>query len=271
MKLRLKTLLLFLLCITIMLMPYSSVDAAPPLPSSFYGTAKFNGENVREGTIIRTLINGRVVATTSAVIFQGESVYSIDVPGDDPATPEIEGGIEGDMIRFMLGGFLIRETVTWQSGTDIEFNLSLTANATLPPPQPTETFPPTPTPLSTQTPLPTATGTPLPTAITLPTQRPTIGQTPSFSATPINSPTVVETLIDTAAAFFEIEETEAPLPTVTEIISENETETQPEINQESRGMGFVLPTLILSGFGAIGAVVFWVIRKKRKEDSGLLL
>jgi hypothetical protein len=62
-----------------------------------------------------------------------------------------------------------------------------------------------------------------------------------------------------------------PLPTETEIIVENEPETQPQINEESRGMGIVLPTLIVSGFGAIGAVVFWAIRKKQKEDSGLLL
>jgi hypothetical protein len=271
MKLRLKTFLPVLLCSTILLMPFTSGNAAPPLPSSFYGTAKINGENALEGTIIRALINGRVVATTSAVIYQGESVYTIDVPGDDPATPEIEGGIEGDMIRFMLGGFLVRETATWQSGTDIEMNLSITANATLPPPQPTETLPPTPTLPSTQTPLSTATGTPTPTAITQPTQRPTTGLTPSLTATSINSPTVVETLIDTATAFIEIEETEAPLPTETEIIVENEPETQPQINEESRGMGFVLPTLILSGFGAIGAVVFLAIRKKQKEDSGLLL
>jgi hypothetical protein len=271
MKLRLKTLLPVLVCITHLLMPCTTVDAAPPMPSSFYGTAKINGENALEGTIIRALINGRVVATTSAVIYQGESVYTIDVPGDDPATPEIEGGIEGDMIRFMLGGFLVRETATWQSGTDIEMNLSITANATLPPPQPTETLPPTSTPISTQTTLPIFTGLPTQTAISQPPQRPTTETTPSLTATPISSPTAGETPIDTAAVFIEIELTQVPLPTETEIISENEPETQLQINEESRGMGFVLPTLILSFFGAIGAVVFWAIRKKQKEESRLLL
>ena len=271
MKFRFSTLLPILLFIILFTMPYKTVGAAPPLPSRFYGTAMINGENVVEGTIIRALINGRVVATTSAVMYQGESVYSIDVPGDDPATPDIEGGIEGDMIRFMLGGFLIRETVTWQSGTDIEFNLSLIANATLPPPEPTETPPPTETLPPTQTPLQTATGLPTQTAISQPTQSPTTGSTPSLTPTRTNTHTADQTPIETTVALIEIEETEAPLPTETEIISENEPETQPEINEESRGMGFVLPTLIVSSFGAIGAAVFWAIRKKRKEDSGLLL
>jgi hypothetical protein len=262
MKLRLETHFIVLLCITILLMPFSSVNAAPPLPSSFYGTAKINGENVREGTIIRALINGRVVAVSYAMLVQGESVYAIDVPGDDPATPEIEGGIEGDTIRFMLGGFLVWETGTWRSGTDTELNLSLTANATMPPPQPTETPPPTPTGLPTQT------------AISQPTQSPTTGPTPSLTPTRTNTPTTDETPFETADTSAEVVEIQTPEPTETitdQLVSSNEPETQPEISEESRGMGFVLPLIILSGFGVIGAVVFWVIKKNRKEDSGMLL
>ena len=293
-------------------MPYTSVNAAPPLPSSFYGTVKFNGENVREGTIIRALINGRVVATSYAMLYQGESVYALDVPGDDPTTTEIEGGKEGDMIRFMLAGFLIKETATWQSGTDTEFNLSLTANATLPPPQPTETptatqtplpMPtqtditqptPTPTSLATQTPVnglteypviqPTQTDITGPTqypitqptqpGITQPTQTPTTGQTPVLTATLPSMPTASELPSETSETFVPIEATETLQPTIPEIDQPtiaDDPETITETNQESRGMGFVIASIIFVIMVAIGAIIFWLIRKKRNEDSGLLL
>ena len=263
-----------------------------------------NSENVLEGTIIRTLISGRVVATSYAMLVQGESVYAIDVPGDDPTTPEIEGGKEGDMIRFMLAGFLIKETATWQSGTDTEFNLSLTANATLPPPQPTETptATQTPLPLLTQTPTSLASQTPVngpteypveqptqtpvigpteypitqPTqpGITQPTQTPTTGQTPVITATLPSMPTASELPSETSEANVPIEATETLQPTIPEIDQPtiaDDPETIPETNQESRGMGFVIPSIIFVMMVAIGAIIFWLIRKKREEDSGLLL
>ena len=314
------TLLPFLLCISLLLTCFGRVKAATPLPSSFYGTVKVNGENVPEGTIIRAIINGQVVATTQAILYQGETFYDIEVPADDPSTTAIEGGQESDVIRFMLAGFLVRETATWQSGTDTEFNLSLTANATLQPPQPTETPTPTQTPLPmpTQTPtiLPTQTTVTQPTRtaitqptqtditqptqtditqptqtpitqptqypitqptqypITQPTQTLTTGQTPELTATlPTTRPTS-EFPLDTDEAFVPFEETETIQPTVTEVdqpTAEDDPQTQTESNQESRGMGFVIPSIIFVIMVAIAATIYWAIRKNRKEDSGLLL
>ena len=301
---RSSTLLPFLLCISLLLTCVSRVKAATPLPASFYGTVKINGENVPEGTIIRAIINSQVVATTQAILFQGETVYDIDVPADDPNTAAVEGGQEGDIIRFMLAGFLVRETATWQSGTDTEFNLSLTANATLPPPQPTETPTATQTPLTmpTQTPFtqPTQTPTSLPTQtavtqptqtaimqptqypimqptqteITQPTQTPATGQTPVVTDTLPSTPTTSDSPLDTDEALTSIEATETRQPTVTEIdqpILEDDPQTQAENSEESRGMGFIMPSIIFIIMVAIAATIYWLIRKKRGEDSGLLL
>jgi hypothetical protein len=269
---RSSTLFPLLLCVSLLLTCFSRVKAAPPSPASFYGTVKINGENVTEGTIIRAIINGQVVATTQAILFQGQTVYDIDVPADDPNTAIVEGGQEGDIIRFMLAGFLVRETATWFSGTDTEFNLSLTTNPTLPPPQPTETPPPTQTAVI----LPTPTPTNLPTggAITQPTQTLVTDPGPVSTATLPSTPTTSDLPLETEDALTPIEGTEAPRLTVTDVdqpTAEADPEIQTEINEESRGMGFVIPSIILSSFGAVGAVVFWVIRKNRKEDTGLLL
>jgi len=259
-------------------MPYTSVNAAPPLPSRFYGTVKINGENALEGTIIRALINSRVVATTSAIMYQGESVYTIDVPGDDPTTPEIEGGKEGDVMRFMVAGFLIRETATWRSGTDIEFNLSLTANATLPPPHPTEpppptqTLPPSQTPLPTQAPITPPTALPTQAPITQPTRSPTTGLTPAITSTLIDRPTSGESPVETVDAVAPIEEIEAPQPTQTDHpVLTDESETPSGINEESSSntsfIIFTIIAIILAG----SMMALWRIRKSRKGDSGLLL
>jgi len=277
---RTSSLIPLFLCLSLLLIPFVNVKAATPSPASFYGTVKINGENVPEGTIIRAIINGQVVATTQAILFQGHTVYDIDVPADNPNTTIVEGGQEGDTIRFLLAGFLVRETATWQSGTDTEFNLSLTANATLPPPQPTQTPTLTHTtpPLPTQTPItpPTQTPTSLATqtTITQPTQTPVTDIGPTLTATFPNTPTSSELLLETEDAGVPIQATEVPQPTATDLDQptiDDDPEPQTEASEDSGGMGFVLPTIIISSFGVIGGVVFWTIRKNRKEDSGLLL
>lgn len=261
-------------------MYFHIVNAIPPLPSSFYGTAKFNGENVSEGTIIRALINGRVVAVSYTILNQGESVYAIDVPGDDPTTPEIEGGKEGDMIRFMLAGFLIRETATWQSGTNFAFDLTLTANATLPPPQPTDTPLPVntatiePTQTPTELPSPTPTTQPTQTTLSRPTQTPTTGQTVQMTATLMSTPTTEESPQATHTPPALTESHAAPLPTdvaTDQPILEEPSETPIENDPDTTTRGWTLGIISLLLILVIAAGIFWVRRKRGKSDSGLLM
>jgi hypothetical protein len=100
--------------------------AVPPLPSSFYGTVKVNGSNVSVGTIVSAWINGVQYAYTESLLYQGDSVYALDIPGDDPATIAIEGGAPGDTVEFRVNGRTTQQNAAWQTGTNIMLNLSLT-------------------------------------------------------------------------------------------------------------------------------------------------
>ncbi len=100
------------------------VLAFPPMPSSFYGTVKVNDADVPDGTIVKALINGKVFAQGKTQTYQGSSVYSLDVPGDDPDTAAIEGGIDDDKVSFTVGGTIVNQTGTWKGGTNVNINLS---------------------------------------------------------------------------------------------------------------------------------------------------
>ena len=130
----------------------------PPFPSSLYGEVRLGEENVAPGTQVQAVIGGEVYAATLTQIYEGVSVYSLDVPGDDAQTPEIEGGVPGDTITFLVGGIPAAETIDWQSGTNRELNLSVAADQTLAGPLPS------PTPIPTQTAIPVQTSPPPTTA-----------------------------------------------------------------------------------------------------------
>lgn len=146
------------------------VHAIPSLPSSFYGKVKFNNANVADGTSIRALINGKVVAYGFTQTYQGESVYTLDIPSDDAGTSEIEGGREQDVIHFDVGGVLAEQTGIWHGGTNVNLDLSVISEqnantpGSTPLPPPTQTAIPRPLPTSTKMP-PTASVQPISTAV----------------------------------------------------------------------------------------------------------
>jgi hypothetical protein len=146
-------------------------EAVPPIPSSFYGTVKLNGSNVPDGTKVSAWIGGVKYAETETTIWEGDSVYSIEVPGDDPETPGKDGGVEGETIVFKIASYTANQTGTWHSGTNVELNLTAaegTVTVT-----PTSTLTPTPTNTPGRTPTPTRTPTTTPTTRT-PTPTPTL-------------------------------------------------------------------------------------------------
>lgn len=105
--------------------------AFPSLPSSFYGTVKVNGADVPEGTLVEAQINGNVVISGSVKLYEGHSVFSMNVPGDDSDTEVLDGGKEGDIISFRVGGQMADQTGVWHSGTNVSLDLSLNTNAVL--------------------------------------------------------------------------------------------------------------------------------------------
>ena len=108
-----------------------SVFAFPSLPSSFYGTIKVNGFDVPEGILVEALINGNVVVSGSVKLYEGHSVFSMNVPGDDSDTEVDDGGKEGDIVSFRVGGQMADQTGIWHSGTNVSLDLSLNTSAEL--------------------------------------------------------------------------------------------------------------------------------------------
>jgi hypothetical protein len=104
--------------------------ATPPTPYSIYGTVLNNGANVAAGTEISAWINGVKYAYSPAFISSGVSYYTLDVPGDDTSTPGvIEGGKDGDLVYFKIGGQWAAEHGVWHSVTSVEI-LNLTVSPT---------------------------------------------------------------------------------------------------------------------------------------------
>ena len=136
-----------ILCIVLLLLP-TTVQAIPPLPSSFFGTVKVNAVNVADGTLVEAVIEDQVVAKGYTQTYQGNSVYSIDVPGDEAGTAPIEGGKEGDAVHFKISGIDAVESGTWHSATNVELNLSATSETILNTPMATPSHVPTQTPIT---------------------------------------------------------------------------------------------------------------------------
>ncbi|MFN8494292.1 MAG: cohesin domain-containing protein [Caldilineaceae bacterium] len=109
------------LLIGLLTLPIYPLYAAPPLPSSFYGTV-----NLPPGAVISAWIAGVQYAQTTSFNYNGSTVYTLDAPGDDPETPSVvEGGKAGDTITFKVNGQATGQTASWQSGSNVALNLVL--------------------------------------------------------------------------------------------------------------------------------------------------
>jgi hypothetical protein len=154
-----------IICTAIFAKP-SSAQAIPALPSSFFGTVKLNNANVLDGMVIQAFIGDRMIAQGYTQMYQGESVYSLDLPGDNTDTVIIDGGREGDTITFKVAGIASHETGTWHSATSVQLNLTVTSASTPKAPQATPPELPTQTPIVVIQP---PSKTPTPTLLALPT------------------------------------------------------------------------------------------------------
>jgi len=232
--------------------------AIPPLPSSFYGTVKVNGENVADGTVIKALINGQVFGTGYTQTYQGDSVYSLDVPGDDSSSTALEGGKHGDVIQFEIAGVLAVETGTWTSATNVNVNLTTSVTALLNTPQAT------PTPVPTQTP------------IKLPKTKKAPTSTSSVVSVPTQSLAVATTVVESAPtdAPTEAQVPQQPTESVgqsnskpTAIVQMSPTPVPPVSPEETDSENNILTSVI--GVLLAGGMV-WVVRNgylKRRPNN----
>ena len=140
--------------------------AAQEVPCRFYGTVQVDGAYVPDGTVIIAHIEGAGQWTTESFTYEGASVYRLDIPPDDPATPQEDGGVDGDSvnfwIRFAASDLPATIASTWQEAAALEVNLEATSTGT-PTPSPTPTPELTPSPvIPTPTPTLELTPTPMP-------------------------------------------------------------------------------------------------------------
>jgi hypothetical protein len=149
--------------------------------TTFHGAIRVNGENLPDGLLVVAWINGEAYASGYIWTDRGNSVYSLEVPGDDPDTPEREGGREGDTVQFELGGVLADQAGTWHSRTSVQLDLTLLASGVSPTMMPTISPDQSPTQTPTQTPGP----------VILPS--PTTGQTPQSTFQTSPTPTLTPT------------------------------------------------------------------------------
>jgi uncharacterized repeat protein (TIGR02543 family) len=124
--------IVILLISGVLFLNVSTVRALPPLPSSFYGTVKLGGANVPAGTTVYAFINGVQYASSPYYVYNGDTVYSLNVPGDDLTTPDIiEGGVSGDTVVFYIGSTKANQTAPWVASTNVNLDLTATPGITL--------------------------------------------------------------------------------------------------------------------------------------------
>jgi hypothetical protein len=228
------------------LLAVQPVLAFPPLPSSFYGTVKVNAANIPDGTPVTASINGTVYASSQSLTYQGNSVYSLDIPGDDSTTPAVEGGREGDTIVFTIGGTQADQTGGWKGGTNVNLDLTASTTATLVPPQDT------PTPLPTQTAINVVIP---PTATTQAQAAPT--QTASMVAIPGTATTQVQATPTSA-----IPAQAAPPPTAREPATlAIPSETNPG-NASANSSLAIVGIAILVGIGIL-ITLLWLAKRRK--------
>lgn len=155
---------LFLISAVILLLyPIIALAQGPALPCRFHGTVQLDNATVPDGTIITAIIEGDTYTTSTPSVY-GNSTYAITIvpPGNVTYT-------DGTAVTFLIGGYYVMETGTWETGLNLVLNLTASSTVTsTPSPTPSETPTPTLTPLPTTTPSstpgPTLTPTPAPRA-----------------------------------------------------------------------------------------------------------
>lgn len=126
MKIKKFGIILLLIAMTII----AIVSAIPPSPSGFWGTLTINGNPAPVGTVISAWINNTHYPTDTTVVASDGSYKILSVNGDDPDTPEREGGRNVDIVTFKvsLNGrrYIADQTGIWNSGVNQKLDLTVT-------------------------------------------------------------------------------------------------------------------------------------------------
>jgi uncharacterized repeat protein (TIGR01451 family) len=103
----------------------ATTQEAPPRPSSFFGRVTIGGtKDIPPGTRVSAWIGGIRYAEAFSLLADGQSVYRLDLPGDNENTPAVEGGRPGQTVTFRVAGVQVPQTATWQDGLYQQLDLT---------------------------------------------------------------------------------------------------------------------------------------------------
>jgi hypothetical protein len=102
----------------------STIPNTPPIPYRVYGKVRVDGDFVPAGTPISAWCEGVKVIQDITKEYEGETWYSLDIPGYDPATPETPGCSNDDEVSFKISDLNADQTVTWSAGGETWLDLS---------------------------------------------------------------------------------------------------------------------------------------------------
>lgn len=102
---------------------FSSIGAASDidLPCDFYGYQK-NGIVLTPGDVITVKNPRRVTCGSWTVTTAGEYGF-LTCQGNNPVTPEDEGAMQGEVIKFFLNGVETKNRGIWQAGGTIQVDI----------------------------------------------------------------------------------------------------------------------------------------------------
>ena len=117
---------LFLSALALVVIVASSAQV--PVPCMYYGTVKLDGENVSEDIEVSAWID-ETKWVAQRWVGGGESWYGVEIPYDNPATPQRDGGTPDRLIVFRIGDIQADQTAFWQEGLQQrDYVLKLTAS-----------------------------------------------------------------------------------------------------------------------------------------------
>lgn len=111
------------LALVLTLAAAGAVGAQPPLPHQFWGEVTINGSPAPDGTTVSAHIGSLSWSTTTSGGSYGYTPTFV-IDGDDPVTPEKDGGIEGEVIVFKVNGMLAANYF-FQAGRFTELDLAV--------------------------------------------------------------------------------------------------------------------------------------------------
>lgn len=246
--------------------------AVPTMPSQVYGNVTVNGVAAAAGVPVTASINGIQYAST-VVDSLGRFGYPpapFQIPADDPGTPAVEGGVDGNVVQLYAAGVAAAQ-FTFASGGVLNLNLAVTSGLppASPPAQPASNPAPAPAPVSptpapaTTTPVvisPTTAPAPVPTtASALPVVVPAPASTTGPAPTPAQTQTSVPSPKSNAGQSPVPARTPEPTPTITQQASQ--TAAAPE------APGVTLSYPVIGGIAGLIIVIIIILPFALKHRS----